>query len=209
VLEFDHVIIAVRDLDAAARRLEDRYGLASVAGGRHPGHGTGNRIIPLGPDYLELMAVVDPAEAAGSPLGSFVARFAEDGERPMALCLRSDDVTSLAARLGLEPVSMSRLRPDGVELAWTLAGVGDALGPERLPFFIEWHVDAEDHPGRETASHAAAVAGIAWVEFGADPATLASRLGDHDLDLRVHDGERGPSAIAVATASGVIVVDAV
>jgi hypothetical protein len=53
VLALDHVIVMVQDLDAAARRCYEATGLASVAGGRHPGHGTGNRIVPLGGSYIE------------------------------------------------------------------------------------------------------------------------------------------------------------
>src|SRR6476469_4083347 len=52
-------MIAVTDLDAAGREFEARHRLASVAGGRHPGWGTANRIVPLGDAYLELVAIVD------------------------------------------------------------------------------------------------------------------------------------------------------
>jgi hypothetical protein len=45
-LELDHVLLAVRDLQAAGSILEDRYGLASIEGGRHPDWGTANRIWP-------------------------------------------------------------------------------------------------------------------------------------------------------------------
>ena len=51
------------------------------AGGRHPGHGTANRIVPLGSSYIELMAVVDRVEADSSPLGSWVERRLVDGRR--------------------------------------------------------------------------------------------------------------------------------
>src|SRR4051794_22384701 len=73
VIELDHVLIAVTDLDAAGREFQSRYGLVSIAGGRHPGWGTANRIVPLGDTYLELVAAVDAAEAAGSPFGRWVA----------------------------------------------------------------------------------------------------------------------------------------
>ena len=49
------------DLAAAAREIEARHGLASIEGGRHPGWGTANRIVPLGSSYLELVAVIDDA----------------------------------------------------------------------------------------------------------------------------------------------------
>ena len=74
MLAIDHVIVIVEDLDAAARRYYEQTGLASVSGGRHPGHGTANRIVPLGSSYIELMAVVDRVEADSSPLGSWVER---------------------------------------------------------------------------------------------------------------------------------------
>lgn len=44
----DHVIYAVGDLEADAARFRDELGLESVVGGRHPGWGTANRIVPLG-----------------------------------------------------------------------------------------------------------------------------------------------------------------
>src|SRR5262245_13448232 len=73
-MELDHVLIAVTDLEEAARGFESRYGLASVDGGRHRDFGTANRIIPLGSTYLELVAVVDPGAAAGSSFGWWVDR---------------------------------------------------------------------------------------------------------------------------------------
>ncbi len=42
------MLIGVADLAAAALELEAHCGLASVEGGRHPGWGTANRIVPLG-----------------------------------------------------------------------------------------------------------------------------------------------------------------
>ena len=61
MIELDHVLIAVSDLEAAAREVERRHGLASVEGGRHQGLGTAKRIVPLGDTYLVLVAVVDEA----------------------------------------------------------------------------------------------------------------------------------------------------
>jgi hypothetical protein len=68
-MQLDHVLIAVTDLAAAVEELEDRYGLAAVAGGRHPSWGTANMIVPLGETYLELVAVIDEDEAAESVFG--------------------------------------------------------------------------------------------------------------------------------------------
>src|SRR3954449_12439249 len=71
-VRIDHVIWATADLDAAAARLERDHGLRAAGGGVHDGMGTHNRILPLGGGYLELLAVRDPEEAAGSHLGRAV-----------------------------------------------------------------------------------------------------------------------------------------
>jgi catechol 2,3-dioxygenase-like lactoylglutathione lyase family enzyme len=44
-MRIDHVIYATADLDAAAQRIEDELGLVAVAGGRHDGMETHNRIV--------------------------------------------------------------------------------------------------------------------------------------------------------------------
>jgi hypothetical protein len=202
VLALDHLIVAVDDLDEAARRYDDEYGLASVAGGRHPGHGTGNRIVPLGDSYVELMAVVDDDGAASSPLGSWLGRrLADEGGGLVALCLRTDNIAAVAERTGREPLAMSRTRPDGVELTWHLVALDAAL-TDGLPFFIQWHVHHADHPGRTRITHRCRAVGIDWVELGGDPDRLAEWLGPNDLPLRHVDGAVGPRRMAVGVAKG-------
>lgn len=204
MLEIDHVIITVSDLDAAAERIRRSHGLASVLGGRHEGHGTGNRIIPLGGTYIELMAVVDEPEAMTSPLGSWVARRTADGDHPAAVCLRTDDISSIGDDLGYEPLAMSRRRPDGTEIAWLLAGM-DRMIDDGSPFFIEWHIDPSDHPGAMDAPHEIGVTGIAWVEMGDAGSGLAAMPGGSAVDVRLAPGPpRGVHRVAVGTTTGEI-----
>jgi len=134
LIELDHVLIAVDDLDAAAREVEQRHGLASVEGGRHQGLGTANRIVPLGETYLELVAVVDDAEASG------FATWVAAGRCPRLLgwCMRTDDLDEVAERLGLTVTDGSRARPDGTLLTWRMAGLERSADEPLLPFFIEW-----------------------------------------------------------------------
>ena len=73
------------DLAAASREIESRYGLASIEGGRHGDWGTANRIVPLGEAYLELVSVVDEAQAARSPFGSWVAEAQSALTKPLGL----------------------------------------------------------------------------------------------------------------------------
>lgn len=206
MLRFDHVIIAVLDLEEAASRLYDRFGLASVAGGRHAGHGTANRLVPLGHDYLELVTVVDPVEAEASPFGRWVHAHSTPGSTA-GLCVRTSDLIGIEHRLGLPAVPMTRARPDGTVLRWRLLGLEPALA-QGLPFFIEWDVAPDDHPGRADAGHAVEPTGISWVEAGGEPGGFADWLGPHMLDLRVGDGAPGVHRVAVGTTEGAVVLDA-
>ncbi len=198
----DHVVLAVKDLDSAAERLLEDHGLASVAGGRHLAWGTGNRIVPLGDDYIELLAVVDPETASRSPVGRLIEELTTDGDRWFAVCVADGDLDATAARLGLEVVTGERERPDGTVVRWRSAGFED--DPERvarLPFFIEWDVPAELHPGRTRIEHRVAATGIAWIEMG-DDGHLTDWLGGDDLPIRAAGGSLGLRAVGLSTADG-------
>src|SRR5439155_21921320 len=117
-LELDHVLIAVADLAAAAEEIEARHGLASIEGGRHPGWGTANRIVPLGEAYLELVAVVDEAEAAQSPFGRWVATASPAPAELLGWAVRVDALDEDARRLGLVAAAGSRATRDGEVLRW-------------------------------------------------------------------------------------------
>ena len=206
MLVIDHVVLGVQDLDVAGDRLLSEHGLASVAGGRHANWGTANRIVPLGADYLELIAVVDPEQAAGTALGREMTELTADGDHWYAICLASDDVDAIARRLGLAVEPGARTRPDGAELRWRGAGLE---APERdpwLPFFITWDTPPELHPGRTFADHPSGATGIAWLELGGDPSRLSDWLGDADLPIRVVEGELGLRAVGLRTVGGIELV---
>jgi hypothetical protein len=199
-LNVDHVIWRVRDLDAAANRLVNEFGLASVAGGRHPGHGTANRIVPLGDTYLEMVAVVDSEEAAGSDFGRWVGR--GGGEPPVfdALCLRSDDLEILCQRLDLQPVTMGRRRPDGVELRWRLAGLQRAVD-DKLPFFIEWDVPNDLLPGSSEVPQPCGSPRLAQVDVAGDLGLLQRWSGDAQR-VAFHEGAPGIVGVTVHSEAG-------
>ena len=206
-IRIDHVIYAVDDLDAAAKRFRDELGLDSVPGGRHPGWGTANRIVPLGREYLELIAVADRAVAAASDFGRRVLEAAATGQRLVGWMVQTDDIYRVASRLDLEVVEGSRMKPDGSRLAWRLAGVGPALSTGALPAFIEWDAAPGSHPGAAVAEHASRPHGFAWLELSAEEPALQDWLGDHDLPLRLA-GEGPPrlTAVAIGTDPGEIVL---
>lgn len=199
-LRLDHVILAVRDLDAAAATLKARFGLDSHFGGEHPGFGTANRIVPLGDAYLELFGVVDHEAAAGSPVGTWLGLQLQQGEHLLGWCVRSDDVEAVAARLGLIVQAGVRRLPDGSDVHWRSAGMDVALAEPWLPFFITWQ-DMAQHPARSRdVRHEIEVRGVRWVELGAAPRDrLREWLGGAELPVRFGADNPGVSSIAIAT----------
>lgn len=186
-LALDHVIVCVEDLESGAIDFQRAWGLESVTGGRHGGHGTANRIVPLGDSYIELLAVVDPEEAATSAFGRWATQHAAPPTRVDAVCLRSGRIDEIGRRLGLEVVAMSRLRPDGVELSWRLAGLDEALA-QSLPFFIEWDIPETDHPGMTPSTHPAGDVVIEGVVISGDVNRLR-RWTEGSTGVEVLEGE--------------------
>jgi hypothetical protein len=184
-VRIDHVIYATRDLDAAAARLEADHGLVAAGGGRHAGIGTENRIVPLGGGYLELIAVVDHAEAERSALGAALAeRILARREGLMGWVVGVEDVLAEAERTGAE---LSTIERDGLRAQ--LAGVATAMAEPALPFFIR------RDPGIADPGDGGDAGGIAWVEVSGDAARLRAWLGGGELPVRVTDGE--PAVLAV------------
>jgi hypothetical protein len=201
-LRVDHIIYAVTDLEAAAERLRQEFGFASVVGGRHPGWGTANRIVPLGHEYIELAAVVDREQAAASDFGRAVMDAVATGQPLVGWAVATDDLEDIARHLRLEVTSGSRDRPDGSTLRWRLAGVAAALSTGALPFFIQWAAPPDLHPAAAVVDHDVTPSGIAWVEIAAENEALHGWLGDHDLPLRITKPPARLKAVAISTATG-------
>jgi Glyoxalase-like domain len=207
-LWIDHVIYAVDDLDEAGASLFDREGLASVPGGRHEGWGTQNRIVPLGDSYLELIAVADVDEAEGSEFGRAVRRALTEDHALVGWVVATDDIDAVAKRLDLDVEEKSRDTAEGSTLRWRVAGIERAMKTGALPFFVQWDVPDEQHPGAADVSHEAEVDGIAWVDVHADDRDAVEEwLGDdHELPVRITDGDPELAAAAIATGGGEIVL---
>ena len=92
--------------------------------------------MPLGATYLELVRIVDEAEAARSAFGRWVA--AARSGAPFGWAVRTDDLDAVAARLGLTVRDGARQAPDGRRLTWRMAGIEQAAAEPSLPFVIEW-----------------------------------------------------------------------
>ena len=111
MLRLDHVVYAVPDLDLAAVRFREEFGLDSTEGGRHRRWGTANRIMPLGDQYLgsspRWTSRWLPRRVRQRACSNALP---EAAARPIAAV--ADDLDAVASRLGLEVGSGSRTRTD-------------------------------------------------------------------------------------------------
>jgi len=198
----DHVVVGVRDLDAAARMMMERFGLEAQPGGNHPGAGTANAIVPVGNDqFLELLAVVD--ETSEHPVAVRYRQLVHDGDRLVTFAVAPDDFEETADRLGEPIFANARHGDDAREVKFRVTGAFGMLGAEALPFFVITDAGREWRCGWRAARHRIEANGIAWIEYVGDPERVASRLADDTLPVRIVAGERaGICALAIATASG-------
>jgi hypothetical protein len=201
-------LIAVVDLVAAAREFEVEHGLSSIAGGRHPGWGTANRIVPLGESYLELVAVVDKDEAAESDFGRWVAAVdAESGSRPFGWAVRTNDLDEVARRLGRPIEGGSRVTPEGHVLRWRAAALEQTAVEPSLPFFIEW-AEGSAFPGRVEVIHPAGTVEFARLELRGSVDRLSQWLGRHELPISVREGQSSVERVVLKGPGTDIVVGA-
>ena len=214
----DHVLLPVADLEEGARSLDEGFGLKGIPGGRHPGVGTANVIVPLGRQYLELIAIVDQGEAASSRLGGRVARALKEGRRFVAWALRTEDLDAVRARLqgaGWELpaiVEGSRTRPDGQVLRWRTQDVDTGTESSAIPFVIEWRIPDGLHPGEVESSHRSGRAAMRRVVVGArDPRLVRDRLqqllGDSDLYEVAEAAADGVQKVVLETGDGELVIE--
>jgi len=88
----DHVVIAVKDLDAAVATYQHNFGLAKVSGGEVPALGIRNVFLQIGDAQIEL---ITPLSEQG-PVADFLAR---QGEGMYLLALEVDNLDDAIATL--------------------------------------------------------------------------------------------------------------
>ncbi|MCY7397020.1 MAG: VOC family protein, partial [Nocardioides sp.] len=149
-MRLDHLSYAAGPdgLHGTAARIGALLGTTFIDGGVHPRFGTRNMILPLaGNTYLEIVEVLDHPASDKAPFGQAVRARSALGGGWLGWVVAVDDITLLEKRLGRSAVRGSRHRPDGTELVWKQIGVHGLIADPQLPFFIEWDVPAELHPG--------------------------------------------------------------
>ncbi|NOX29886.1 MAG: VOC family protein [Actinobacteria bacterium] len=149
----DHLVYAAPDLDSGCAAFEALTGVAPTFGGAHEGLGTHNALASLGDKtYLEIVAPQQPT--GGNHRWIDYCRSLTE-PRLFTFCVRPktslDEVARLSTEAGFDgvgPFSMSRVRPDGVALAWHLFSPNPGRFGDLNPFYIDW--GQTEHPARST-----------------------------------------------------------
>jgi len=192
----DHLVYATPNLDDGIAQLERLLGVRATPGGRHPGRGTRNALIALGPrSYLEILGP-DPEQSAGE----FTYWLGMEGlsvARLVAWAANTTNIDQLAViasqnGVGLGAVAPGRrLRSDGLELRWRFTDPTTVTEDGIVPFFIDW--GSSPHPA------ASAPSGATLVSFSAEHphrerVQASLRLLNLEFDVRY-----GPTPTLIAT----------
>jgi hypothetical protein len=212
----DHLVHCVGDLEAA-RAFHQRLGFTMTPPARHP-FGTGNSLIQLDGNFVELVAIVDPAAIRPAASGHFSfghynAEFLERGRGLSMLVFASDDARRDHADFmakGLqtyEPFDFSRKAklPDGgeVTVAFSLAFVTHPDLPQAVFFVCQQHAPQYFwKPEYQRHANTAAVVD-AVIMSAEEPAALADFFGKLQGERNVTREKR---RLTVETGRGSILV---
>jgi hypothetical protein len=191
----DHLVYATPDLRLGIEAIEKQLGVKATAGGQHPGLGTRNALVSLGPtSYLE---IIGPDPEQPKPAGP--RRFGIDdlkAPRIVRWVVNSVELDAVRAKAEKGGVTLgavasgSRRRPDGVMLAWRYTDPATVVADGLVPFFIDW--GTSPHPALTAAK------GATLVHLRAehpDAPRVQKMLDQLGLDLRVSQAS-APAIIA-------------
>lgn len=192
----DHLVYATPDLQFGIETIEKMTGVRAVSGGQHPGRGTRNALISLGPGvYLEIIGrdPDQPTPPQPRPFGI------DDLKEPRLVTwvAKGENLESFAkeaahagVKLG-EVIDGSRQRADGVVLSWRFTDPRTVAFDGLIPFFIDW--------GKTPHPAGTATPGLSLIGLRAehpDPEPVQEALHTLGLDIRV---QRGPRPALIAT----------
>ena len=175
MLRIDHATLAASSLD----RLEEAFaavGLSTEYGGMHSNGVTEMSLLGFQDgSYIECISTAEPD--VESPLWD--AHIRTDAG-PCAWAVRAGNLTAEADRLrGADiavdgPDPMARERPDGVELAWELALLGEGEPGATLPFLIADETPREKRASPTPAAADSELTGVERVLLGVADADRAA-----------------------------------
>ena len=195
----DHLVYATPDLALGIDTLERLLGVRATPGGQHPGLGTRNALIALGPStYLEIIGP-DPDQ----PKLATPRRFGIDeltSPRLTTWVAKGTDLDRLVTRARRGGVMLgdvtagSRKRPDGVVLDWHYTDPSVVLADRLIPYVIDW--GTSPHPATTAAP------GVRLIALRAehpDPERVQKMFAQLGFDLPVR---RGAKPALIATLEG-------
>ena len=215
----DHLVYACQDLDVGIRDVERATGVRPAYGGAHPGIGTHNALLSLGPDsYLEIIAPdpsqpppprprpfgldVDGAHAVNGEISAFAVHAVPKVRwRDGGTVNRGGTLEAIAAAMvyqgeapGLPVKYQSRITPAGETVGWRFTSPWDAAGPK--PFLMDW--GSSSVSPHQTAPRGCSLAALeihTTDEHLARSVSLLSAMGLRGIQVRgdSSDGESGAS----------------
>jgi Glyoxalase-like domain len=195
----DHLVYATPELNRGVEEIEKLLGIRATAGGQHPGRGTRNALVALGPTaYLEIIAPDPEQPPPKEPRAFGLDRLKES--RLVAWSVNGHDLKRLRDEAVSKGVSIgevksgSRRRPDGVQLSWQFTDPSVMVADGVVPFFINW--GESPHPARTAAKGATLVSLRAEHPDVRGVREMLRQLG---LELPL---KRGPSPALIAVIEG-------
>ncbi|MFK7830921.1 MAG: VOC family protein [Congregibacter sp.] len=203
MLTFDHIAIATTSLDTGSEEVEDALQLKLESGGQHPAMGTHNKLLSLGPDYLEVIATDPLGVAPSRPRWFDLDNFTGAARATTWIC-RCDDLGAAlaAAPPGAgEPLLLAR-----ADLRWRMAVPADGKLPFAglFPALMQW--DSEAHPAPRLTDQGARLIGLELYSPQADAlrAALDSLIDDPRIKVIAADEPR--MRLSLKTPKGMVVL---
>jgi len=200
----DHLVYATPDLTTGIDRIEQILGVRASPGGQHPGMGTRNALVALGPScYLEIIGP-DPDQPAPEKPRSFgiddlkAPRLVRWVAKGTDLEQMARDAAGHGVQLG-DVISGSRRRPDGVVLTWRYTDPRTVVADGIVPYFIDW--GTSPHPAA-TAAKGATLTGLRAEH--PDAPRVQQMLRQLGLDLPVQRGSMPALIASLRTPKGTV-----
>jgi hypothetical protein len=195
MLTLDHIAVAAEDLETGAAAVEAALGLPLQGGGQHAAMGTHNRLMGLGAEYLEVIAIDPEGQAPAQPRWFDLDRFAGKTRATTWICRCDDLEAALAACPPGAGVPWQLARGD---LRWRMAVPVDGILPFEglFPALIQWEGVA--HPAPRLTDVGARLAGLRLFSPQAEGlrAALAPLIADARVAVIQADAPRMEAVIA-------------
>lgn len=203
MLTLDHIAVVATSLDTGSKAVGEALGLKLEGGGKHAAMGTHNRLLSLGPDYLEVIAIdpqgVPPAQPRWFDLDNFAGP-----ARPMTWVCRCDD---LAAALSAAPPGAGEaLLFSRADLRWRMAVPRDGKLPFAglFPALMQW--DSPAHPAPRLTDQSARLVALELHAPRAEALSAALAPLIQDPRITIIPAPEALMRVTIATPAGNVVL---